>query len=309
MSDIIRLRIASAVTPGAVGATEDTVCYGSPAQLTSTPSTGGSYTLAYQWQQLNADGSSWSDVTGGTGGTTLSYTTPELTETTKYRLRTTSGSSQCETAYGEVVTVTVLPQSILNYPDLRIRACPVASGGTINLSKYLDTVALKKVVWNGVSGSPAIDASTGIVNADKPVARGTYTYTYTVTNPCVANMSRKVYLKILNDDKLTLPQDTIMICYEKAEAVQINQIFGIDAGGKFEYFSPGGDVSAYITTSAAYGGAVIMDGKGIYENTLIGDSSWHGISVKIVEFTYTPDPDSCLGGKEYKIVIILHGQV
>jgi hypothetical protein len=98
-----------------------------------------------------------------------------------------------------------------------------------------------------------------------------------------------------------------VICYEKAEAININQIFGIDAGGEITW-SPTPAIDAYITrsTSPTYNGAVVMNGKGIYGNNAAETAyTWQGTSTHKVEFTYTPDSGSCLAGKTYKIVIIL----
>jgi hypothetical protein len=113
-------------------------------------------------------------------------------------------------------------------------------------------------------------------------------------------------------------RDTIVICSDYAEAVNINQIFGIDAGyydGAWSYHSqnPGdGDVDNYVTEShsSVYYGAVIMNGKRIYNDSSIDYIS--GTNNKKVVFTYKPKPDncltgSCLCGKSYTIVIILTG--
>jgi hypothetical protein len=120
-------------------------------------------------------------------------------------------------------------------------------------------------------------------------------------------MKRKIYLQMLNSDILKLPKDTVAICYANAEAVNINQIFGIDAYGEITW-SPAPAIDAYVTrsTSPTYNGAVVMNGKGIYEDSSINPDPWHGIpTAKRVVFTYTPDNNSCLAGKTYKIVIIL----
>jgi hypothetical protein len=105
-------------------------------------------------------------------------------------------------------------------------------------------------------------------------------------------------------------RDTVEICYETAGAVQINQIFGIDAGeGIWSYFSQtASDVNAYVSVSQSpeYKGAVIMNGKAIYTSA-IGYYPYRGMTdSKKVEFTYTPAAGSCLAGKTYKVVIILY---
>ncbi|MDR2286225.1 MAG: hypothetical protein LBE04_01925, partial [Prevotellaceae bacterium] len=103
-------------------------------------------------------------------------------------------------------------------------------------------------------------------------------------------------------------KDTIAVCYKHAEAVNINQIFGIEAGGSWEYYSSAQhDVDNYVkqSTSPVHGGAVVMNGKGIYEDTSISDTLYHGVKAKTVKFTYTPDSDSCLKNKAYSVVIVL----
>lgn len=65
------------------------------------------YVGAIQWQQ-SADGvSGWTNVSGGSGATAETYTTPALTETTYYRAALTNGV--CSVSYSNVVQVTVNP--------------------------------------------------------------------------------------------------------------------------------------------------------------------------------------------------------
>jgi hypothetical protein len=265
---------------------------------------GSSY--SYRWEQSDNDGATWTDVPSG--GTSDDYSPPALTQTLKYRRIVLSDGGSCGRDTSNVLTIKVYPQSILDYPDFRIWACPSdVPGSEINLSKYLDTIELRSITWNAIAGSPAINSS-GIIATDDLLASRTYTYTYTVTNPCVPNMTRKIYLKMLKGNSHNLPRDTIAICYEKAEAVNINQIFGIDAGGTWTYVSDCNSsvLAPYVTESAAHGGAVIMNGKEIYTDPSINYYSWHGITAaKRVTFTYTPADNSCLDGKTYRMVIIL----
>jgi hypothetical protein len=187
--------------------------------------------------------------------------------------------------------IKILPASILNYPDIRLNVCP---GTTVNLSKYIDTVEYPNIVWKNVSGLP-VSAAGEVVIAESSQA-GTATFTYEATNRCVVTpLVRKVYLRILSDD-VRWQRNTVTICHEKAEALQINQIFGIEAGGTFDYVADdGSDISTYIKTSSTYGGAITMDGKAIYKET----------SVRQVTITYTPDNNSCLAGTIFTIKIIL----
>jgi hypothetical protein len=105
-------------------------------------------------------------------------------------------------------------------------------------------------------------------------------------------------------------KDTIAICYENADAVNVNQIFGIDAGkGTWTYKShSAGDINAYVkvSASATYGGAVALNGKALYGSS-IAAITYHGVSAKKAVFTYKSENGSCLEGKSYQIVIILTG--
>jgi hypothetical protein len=294
MSDIIRLRTSYCLTSVTIG-NSDTICYNTVPDeqklLTKLP-TGGSFT--YQWMKSEDDGLTWENVPEN--GTAKDYAPPALKHTTMYRLTV---SIDALTVYSNVDTVHVLPASLFNYPDIRIRAC--ANAGTINLSKYLDTFDIKSVVWTTSYG-----VITNEINTYQLTAPGTYTYIYSVTNSCVSDMKRKVYLNMLND-KFSLPKDTVVVCYEHAEAMQINQLFGIEAGGSLTYFSYSpNDIDAYVTVSppsSDFDGAVIMNGKALYESS-IPAYNYHGIATKKAVFTYT-SAANCQNGKTYTIVIIL----
>jgi hypothetical protein len=204
-------------------------------------------------------------------------------------------------------SVKALPQSLYNYPDLRIRACPTV-GTQINLAKYIDTLELTKLNW---SPSPPIDAF-GSVAANYLAYSSVRTFTYTVSNTCLTtDITRKIYVERLNPGRMRPLRDTIVICYERADMVQINQIFGIDAGtGTWEYYSlTPDDIDAYVTEShsSAYRGAVVLNGKALYESA-IPTIKYHGIDVKKAVFTYTPENGNCLAGKSYTIVVILTGK-
>ncbi|MDR2287386.1 MAG: hypothetical protein LBE04_07940, partial [Prevotellaceae bacterium] len=132
----------------------------------------------------------------------------------------------------------------------------------------------------------------------------THTLTYTIASRCVSEQKRKVYLEMLKNDRMRPLRDTIAVCYKHAEALHINQIFGIEANGSWWYPL---EMEDYISksTSPIHSGAVVMNGKGIYEDNSILLSSYHGVNAKTVKFTYTTDNSSCLKGKSYSVVIVL----
>ena len=106
-SDTVTVTIAPALAAGTIGSNR-TICSGDlPGELTSiTAASGGAGAITYQWQQH--DGTSWVSVTGGSGATTVAYTPPVLTATTRYRRNATNNSG---TVSSNEVTVTVTPLS------------------------------------------------------------------------------------------------------------------------------------------------------------------------------------------------------
>jgi hypothetical protein len=285
------------------------ICYGkTPEQLNSGSPSGGAGGYTYQWEQSATGSTGWAPVTGATSA---SYSPPALTQTTWYRRKVTD--SKCGYAYSSnTVEITVRHSSLYNYPDLRVRVCPDA-GTSINLSKYIDTLDLNGVPqWKSLSGVPM--TSVGVISANNlSTSPRVHTFTYTVSNPCMPEgVTRKVYLEVLKAGRMRPFRDTIVMCPDYAEVVNINQIFGIDAGfddNTWSYYSwTTGDVDKHVTISksSTYYGAVVMNGKEIYNNSDIGSYIYHGISTKKVVFTYTVRDNSCLKKEDsYTIVIIL----
>jgi hypothetical protein len=228
-----------------------------------------------------------------------SYTTSSLTADTTFYLSVLC-DEYCENVTGDRKEVTV-KVSQTNYPDIRVRVCPDA--GVISLAKYIDTVDnITDIQWahqiTGIAVTPEGTVSTGNLTFSR-----VHTLTYTVTSRCGNEQKRKIYLEVLRNGRMRPLKDTVEICHLQAGTVQINQLFGIEAGGTWSYPS-----TEYITesTSPTYSGAVVMNGKGIYENSSIPFITYHGVSkAKAVKFTYTADSNGCLKGKTYEMVIVL----
>ncbi|MBN2613501.1 MAG: hypothetical protein JXB00_18240, partial [Bacteroidales bacterium] len=68
----------------------------------SSSASGGSGNYGYQWHKSTNNGSTWSSITGATS---LTYSCPALTQTTRFRRKVTSGTL---TAYSNEITITVL---------------------------------------------------------------------------------------------------------------------------------------------------------------------------------------------------------
>jgi hypothetical protein len=298
-SDTVKIAVHSKLTAGAI-ASNQVICHNIvPAPFTSvSPASGGDGAYTYFWQYSINNGGEWKYINDT--DTEGHVPVEALKQTVQFRRMVKDG---CETDSTEPVTVTVRSALLYNYPDLRIRACPDA-GTDIRLSKYIDTLDVDGIQW-----SSPVNAD-GSIAASHIASSNVRTLTYTVSNPCLSEpLTRKIYLETLKPQRMRPLRDTVEICYETAEAVQISQIFGIDAGeGTWSYRSfTAGDVDAYVTVSQSpeYRGAVIMNGKAVYESS-IGYYPYRSMNdAKKVEFTYTPAAGSCLHGQTYKIVIIL----
>jgi hypothetical protein len=120
ISRVIRVRVAGNVVPGHVSA-DQTVCYGdTPDSLRSTPASRGTTdsTYTYQWLQ-SIDGSHWENAAGN--ATEATYGFSAMYQTTHYQLKTIGGSAVCDTAYSNVVTITV---STVTAPAIQVSAEP-----------------------------------------------------------------------------------------------------------------------------------------------------------------------------------------
>jgi hypothetical protein len=290
----ITVNVYTTLTAGTVAAPQ-TICYGAtPDALTQTTAPSGSTgSYTYRWQ-ISADNSVWNDIAAG--ATSAGYQPVALYATTYYRRTVMS----CDTVYTPSVKITVRPQSLYDYPDIRANVCSDIS--PLNLGKYLDTTSLLSVSWTKVSGADI--SLNGTVSSGLPGIH-THTYKYTITNHCVTGLVRKFYLQTITTGETVRPlRDTIVVCWEKAEALQLNQIFGIDAGGYWIY-DASLNTHVYEIFAAPYTGAKIFNGKTAYQDTGIPFGSYHVPLSKTIVFKYKAALSGCLSGKEYTIVIVL----
>ena len=116
---------------GNATATSTTLCYGSGTTITLSGYTGNNI----QWQQ-SADGvTGWTNVTGGSGATTATYTTPNPLPATTYYMAVVS-SGGCPSATSNVVEVTFTNNVTSTTPAARcgigaVTLNATASSGTI----------------------------------------------------------------------------------------------------------------------------------------------------------------------------------
>jgi len=147
-----------------------------------------------QWQQ-SADGSSgWADVTGGSGGTTTTYTTPNLTATTYYRAEVTSGV--CAVAYSNVVSVTIIqppvaPTTAAVFPT---SVC-VDDPGNVTLSYTGGSGTVLKWYEGGCGTGTSIGSGNDLSIAS-PAVTTTY-YARWESDPCTASACASVTVTVI----------------------------------------------------------------------------------------------------------------
>jgi len=147
------------------------------ASVNNTVTTG----LTFQWEQAAAAAGPYANVTGGTGATTLTYTTPPVTANTWYRLKTTCDySSQSATSTPYAVTVAADTPSAITGSAL---FCP---GGryVFRITRVTGATAYNWTLpsgWTGTSNTDSIVAIAG-PNAGS--------VSVTVTGPCGTSAPR-----------------------------------------------------------------------------------------------------------------------
>lgn len=205
-------------------------------------------------------------------------------------------------ASSDSIHIKVLPNSVT--PDIRIQFCSEPSR-IIKLSSYIDTIGINFITWDKtfiinpdfIAGT---ESTTGSVNSSD-FKEGTYTYQYTVKGTCTDG-SAKLFMTVNRNNLTTLQPDTVIICYENAERLQINQIMGVEAGGSIVFDPYSAADQAYITENS-YGG-INYNGKEAY--TALGtNETFNGNAVRIVKFKYIPKEGSCMTTDGKSIMLIL----
>jgi hypothetical protein len=235
-------------------------------------------------------GNNFNPATAGVGTHTITYNYTD--------------ANSCGNSATTNITVYDAPAE---YPDIRIQICPNLT--QINLSSYLDATRFVSVTWSIISAPAGSITVGGILNSSNFVYPNTYAYKYNIVNECHTSEG-KLYAKTTNANMKKSPRDYIVICYENAKALNLNNIFGIEAGGTISTATL--VENNYITRYGAlsnFNGAVIFDGYSAYSG-LSGTYAYSGpytidAGAKIVKFTYTSPPQSCLASQSYDVYIIL----
>ncbi|MDR0558864.1 MAG: hypothetical protein LBG92_01730 [Prevotellaceae bacterium] len=276
------------------------VCLGSIAKINIYPSkTGVEYKV-------------YDDRTGGMlrgsgngNGSLLEIDLGIMDDTDSLFIETFTTATSC-TAISRVGIKTNIIRTLINYPDIRVHTC-LYPAQTVNLSKYVDTSYLTNITWASVGYSASVDPQTGIINSDLLTGTNTHIYTYTISNNCISNYTRRLYLHIIKNSNFNMrTPDTVTVCYKYAEVLQINQIFGMDFEGTLTYDTSIPGIQNYMNLQTPSNG-LIFNGKGAYEAGILPSVIYNGQTARYINFEYTSSLSSCLNGKKFKITVVLIG--
>jgi len=183
------------VSPASVGGTataaSSAICAG-----TNTTVTVAGYTGSIQWQQSANGTSGWTNVTGGSGATTATYTTPALSTTTYYRALVTSGA--CSSANSTTALVTVSAASVGGTASAAANALCSGSGTTINLSGQTGSTIQWQQSPDGTSNWTTV-ASGSTAYSTGNLTSNSY-YRAVVTNGICASSSSNVAGVFINPE-------------------------------------------------------------------------------------------------------------
>lgn len=160
----------SSADGGTISPSTNSVCSGLIYNMSSTGATTGSG-ITYQWEVSSTGGGvGFSNVTGGTGATTTSYTTDMLTAGTYYyRLRVECNNGPI-TGYSNELTLTVNATPTASASS----NSPICAGSTLNLTGT--TNAGTTFTWTGPNGFSSSVQSPSIAGATT-LAAGSYSFT------------------------------------------------------------------------------------------------------------------------------------
>lgn len=168
---------------GVIGQTSPQSVCGTAATLALTNNAVNSGTgITYQWEESNDNGvtDAWANAVGGTGATTLSYTTPAITQGIYYRVKATCSAS--------ALFATSAPLQVIQNANPAAAISPAASSVCSGSSTTLAASPASGVnyAWSGSLGT----AQSVTVS---PVTSTTYSVTVTNTSTtCTATASAAV---------------------------------------------------------------------------------------------------------------------
>lgn len=259
---------AIVVSPASVGgtatATNATLCTGNSTTISVT-----GYTGTIQWQQSANGSSGWANVSGGSGATSETYTTPNLTSTTYYRAVLTSGV--CSSSNSTTAQVTINPASVAGSISGATTVCTGTNSTVLTLSGYTGTIQ-----WQSSADNNTFDDISGATSATYTATNLTSTTYYRVvvtSGVCSAANSSAATINVspaasggtaeAEDDEICTGNTTTITVSSYSGSIQWQQSANGSTGWASVSGGSGATSATYTTpvlTSTTYYRAVITSG-------------------------------------------------
>jgi hypothetical protein len=199
--------------------------------------------------------------------------------------------------------------------DIRVILCPTPARN-IRLSNFLDSLNYANTIqWVRASASsPDLsDVSSGEINTGSFYSHGVHTYQYIRHSECMSSSSTaKAYVYIPHGKTPPRP-DTVLVCVNKVETININSILGLEYGGVWRYdnsdgFDPDGIVSDNsVEINSTSQNVLMFNVKAAHEEADAQyDVTYRGVSGKQFVFDYIPT--STCNSSTTRIVIVSYNE-
>lgn len=190
----------STVTAATISAVSLSRCNGQTANMNATGFTTGSG-ITWQWQVASSMSGPFSNVVGGSGATTTSYTTAALTPNVYYYQFVTTCTLSSATATSNIISVTVSPVPTASATS----NSPLCSGQTLNLTGSTDVGT--NFTWTGPATftvqNPSVTASASL--------SGTYTLIASIAS-CSSTPASVTVTITTTPSSLTVTPLTASVC-------------------------------------------------------------------------------------------------
>ncbi len=231
----------SAASGGIITPASGTLCSGQIGIATTQGATFG-LGISYQWQVGSSPGGPYTNVSGGAGANTISYTSTPLTTGVYYVvLKTTCANISLTNASNEV-TLTVNATPLVSITSTNTSICS-------NQSFFLSASpgSASNYMWNGPNGFFSTSQSTMVTNASIN-ASGNYSFT-SIVNGCTSPPAVINIFVNATPTSLTLTPTSASIC---AGGSQTLTVTGGNVPGGVMSFTPNTNQSTATTYPSPY---------------------------------------------------------
>ena len=206
------------VTSGIISATSYTLCAGSNLILNSVGASNGS-AISYQWKASGVSGGTYTDVLGGLGATTTTYTNSSLSDGTYFLVLETTCSALPTSVLSNEIAIT-----ILTTPTISVNSGAICAGQSFTMNP---------------TGANTYTYSSGsaIVN---PTTDATYTVSGTAANSCISSTNASVTV------------NSLPVINVNSGTICSGQSFTMNPTGASSYIFSSGSNIVSPTTDATY---------------------------------------------------------